>query len=88
MIGKKESFLKETSEDRPMKKEGRNALPGISSLTRKELKEFEGKCVAVVDGKAVFAHKDASRVLDELEKFNSKDKVFTCIPRGNITLVK
>ncbi|HLD96773.1 MAG TPA: hypothetical protein VI934_00335 [Candidatus Nanoarchaeia archaeon] len=89
MVGGKKMFLKAAYSGTAMhKKEGKSALAGISYLTHDELREFEGKCVGIVDGKAVFAHEKAARVLEELNKFKSSDKVFTSVPRGNVTLVK
>lgn len=89
MTGRKKRFLNEKAQDRAMhKKEGQSAMPGIAGLSQRQLKEYEGKCVGIVDGKAVFAHEKAARVLEELNKYTSPDKVFTCVPRGNVTLVK
>ena len=87
-VGKKR-FLNKVLQDGTMReKEMKSAVAGVSHLTRDQLKKFEGKCVAIVDGKAVFAHENAAKVLEELKKFESSDKVFTSVPRGNITLVK
>ena len=89
MVFEKKRFLNEKAQDSAMhKKEGQSAMPGIASLSQRQLKEYEGKCVGIVDGKAVFAHEKAAKVLEELNKYVSPDKVFTCVPKGNVTLVK
>ena len=88
MIGKKESFLKDTYEDRTMQKEAGLRPSGLSVLTHEELVKYEGKCLGIVDGKVKFHSDNANEVVKALLAEKSSDKVFTSIPRSNVVLVK
>ena len=89
MIGKKESFLKDTYKDRTMQKEAVVARPsGLSVLTHEEFVKYEGKCLGIVDGKVKFHSDNANEVVKALLAEKSSDKVFTSIPRSNVVLVK
>lgn len=71
-----------------VKREVVSAAPGLASLSLDELREHEGKCVAIVEGKVVFSSKDASEVLQKLMEIKSHDKVFSSIPKSSVTLAK
>lgn len=86
---KKERFIYDKSEKRGMhKKEVISAASGLSHLSYKQLKDYQGKCVGIVDGEAKFVNKNPVKVLEELKKVESNNKIFTCVPKGGVTLVK
>ena len=70
-----------------LKKEGVGAS-GLSHLSKQELKNYQGKCLGIVNGKVKFVNRVATKVLEQLKEVESEDKIFTCVPKSNITLVK
>lgn len=85
----KKRFLKHNSQSRGMAEKEVAVRPsGLSVLKPEELVDYEGQCLGIVEGKVKFHGTNAEKVLKELIQCKSEDKVFTSVPKSNVTLVK
>ena len=89
MISKKERLLNDSYADITMREKEVVFRPsGLSVLTKEEFKEYEGKCLGIVDGKVKYHGTNVAKVIKALLAEKTSDKVFTSVPKSNIALVK
>lgn len=59
----------------------------IEKFSKLDLREYEGKCVGIVDGKILLKSKNPSDIMKKLLSMQGKEVSLVCVPRKKTAMV-